>query len=58
MTTTRMKTEGFKGKNDFGLWQIKMKVILLRQGLAEILNVDPKAKETVNIDYKVDMGVI
>lgn len=33
----RFEAEKFTGKNDFGLWRIKMKALLVQQGLADAL---------------------
>ena len=37
MATTRYDTEKFSGKNDFGLWRIKMRAILIQQGLGDAI---------------------
>lgn len=37
MIPSKFETEKFSGKNDFGLWRIKMKALLIQQGLAEAL---------------------
>ncbi|GJT21699.1 hypothetical protein Tco_0891636 [Tanacetum coccineum] len=34
MTGTEFDIEKFDGKNDFGLWQVRMKALLKQQGLA------------------------
>ncbi|XP_057791331.1 uncharacterized protein LOC131008473 [Salvia miltiorrhiza] len=43
--------EKFSGKNDFGLWRIKMKAMLIQQGLAGALNADSEKKDP---DAKID----
>ena len=61
MSTAKFETEKFTGKNDFGLWRLKMKAVMMQQGLWEILKngdekpaagadekVDPKAQELQN----------
>ncbi|KAL8537666.1 hypothetical protein ACS0TY_012700 [Phlomoides rotata] len=40
MVTTRFDIEKFSGKTDFGLWRIKMKALLVHQGLADALKDD------------------
>lgn len=37
MTATKFDAEKFTGKNDFGLWRIKMKAMLVQQGIADAL---------------------
>nr|GEU88057.1 zinc finger, CCHC-type [Tanacetum cinerariifolium] len=37
MTVTMFDIEKFDGKNDFGLWQVRMKALLKQQGLAAAL---------------------
>ena len=37
MAMARFETEKFNGRNDFGLWRIKMKALLIHQGLDEAL---------------------
>ena len=48
----RMEAEKFTGHNDFGLWRIKMKALLIQQGLADAI----KSKSPVieeGVDEKV-----
>ncbi|KAL8463284.1 hypothetical protein ACS0TY_034072 [Phlomoides rotata] len=40
MVTTRFDIEKFYGKMDFGLWRIKMKALLVHQGLVDALKGD------------------
>lgn len=37
MATAKLDLEKFMGKNDFGLWKLKMKVVMMQHGLWEIL---------------------
>ena len=37
MAMARYETKKFNGKSDFGLWRIKMKALLIHQGLADAL---------------------
>ncbi|KAK9078793.1 hypothetical protein SSX86_002851 [Deinandra increscens subsp. villosa] len=37
MSTTKYEIEKFDGKNDFGLWRVKMKALLVYQGIADAL---------------------
>ena len=46
--TTRFDLEKFNGDNDFYLWSLKMKAILIQQGLDSALDdedEDPKGKK-------------
>ncbi|GKB29576.1 hypothetical protein Tco_0868977 [Tanacetum coccineum] len=43
MTETEFDIEKFDGKNDFGLWQVRMKAFLEQQGLAAALEELPAA---------------
>lgn len=36
-TTMKLDVENFTGKNDFGLWKIKMETLLVQHGLANAL---------------------
>ncbi|KAL1565167.1 E3 ubiquitin-protein ligase upl4 [Salvia divinorum] len=44
MATARFDMEKFTGKNDFGLWRIKMRAILIQQGLADAIKTDAELK--------------
>ena len=37
MGTTKFKVEKFMDSNDFGLWRLKMRALLVHQGLKEAL---------------------
>ena len=37
MGTTKFEVEKFMGSNDFGLWRLKMRALLVHQGLEEAL---------------------
>ena len=53
MATTRFEAEKFSGKNDFGLWQIKMRALLIQQGLDEAIQpIDAKEKGKEELDEK------
>ena len=55
MGSTKYDIEKFLGKNDFGLWRIKMRAILVQQGLVDALrgesglsaNLSPKEKTEI-----------
>jgi hypothetical protein len=38
MATTKFDVEKFNGENDFILWRLKMRALLVHQGLAKALN--------------------
>ena len=45
----RLEAEKFTGKNDYGLWKLKMRAVLVQQGLAAVLSAadsDEKGKAT------------
>ena len=44
MVISRFEAEKFTGKNDFGLWRLKMRAMLVQQGLADALKGDEKGK--------------
>ena len=37
MGSTKYDVEKFTGKNDFGLWRLKMRALLVQQGLEDAL---------------------
>ena len=40
MAISRFEAEKFSGKNDFGLWRLKMRAMLVQHGLADALKGD------------------
>lgn len=38
MVTTKFNLEKFYGRNDFGLWRMKMKALLVHQGLVKAID--------------------
>ncbi|KAL8512133.1 hypothetical protein ACS0TY_018548 [Phlomoides rotata] len=44
MVSTRFDIEKFSGKTDFGIWRIKMKALLVHQGLADALKDDSSTR--------------
>ena len=63
MAMARFEAEKFTGKNDFGLWRLKMKALLIQHGLADALTPDkdgaeePSAKQ-VEIAEKAHNAII
>ncbi|KAL8499894.1 hypothetical protein ACS0TY_019780 [Phlomoides rotata] len=50
MVTTRFVIEKFYGKMDFGLWRIKMKALLVHQGLTYALKYDLGESSITNVE--------
>ena len=48
----RLEAERFTGKNDFGLWRMKMKAMLIQQGLSAALEKQADAKAGEEPDEK------
>ena len=40
MSTTKYDIENFNGRNDFGLWKMKMEAILIQQGITLLSDKD------------------
>jgi len=47
MTSAKYEVEKFIGLNDFGLWQLKMRALLILQGLLEALEGESKLDRTM-----------
>ena len=47
MSATKYDIEKFNGKNDFGLWKMKMEAILIQQGNEKALLLDKDLPESV-----------
>ncbi|KAL8466761.1 hypothetical protein ACS0TY_035710 [Phlomoides rotata] len=54
MVITRFDIEKFYGKTDFGLWRIKMKALLVHQGLADALKDDSSSDEEESSSVAVE----
>ena len=52
MGTTKYDIEKFSRENDFGLWRIKMEVILIQHGCAEALKGEEKMSESLSLKEK------
>lgn len=53
MATTRWEVEKFSGRNDFGLWRIKMRAMMVHQGLVGALDSEgSKEKLDADLDPK------
>lgn len=56
MATARYDTEKFSGRNDFGLWRIKMRAILIQQGLGDAIKNSPsKDQPEEELDEKAQI---
>ena len=44
MATTKFEVDKFSGENDFSLWRIKMKALLVHQGLSTAIDVEALGK--------------
>lgn len=55
MAATKFETEKFTGKNDFGIWHIKMKALLVQQGLAAALGGEEKLSDTLSKKAKATL---
>lgn len=53
MATTKYYDEKFTGQNDFGLWHLKMKVVLVQQGLADAIKSDEDFVKAVTAKEKL-----
>ena len=49
---SRFEAEKFTGKNDFGLWRVKMKALLIQQGLSSALEIESEDTPKVVLDEK------
>ena len=52
MSSMKAEVEKFDGKNDFGLWRIKMEAHLGNLGLDEALSGESKMPETLAAEKK------
>lgn len=52
MAAAKFETEKFNGKNDFGIWRIKMKALLVQQGLAAALGGEEKLPTSLSAEAK------
>ena len=50
--TTKFEVEKFTGTNDFGLWKMKMKAVLVKEGLAAALDGADKLPTTLSAEEK------
>ncbi|KAL8542762.1 hypothetical protein ACS0TY_003589 [Phlomoides rotata] len=55
MASMKLDVEKFSGKNDFGLWKVKMKALLVHHGLASALQPDAGAESSISREKKVEI---
>ncbi|MQL00615.1 hypothetical protein EI005_25760, partial [Escherichia coli] len=55
MGTTKFDNEKFNGANDFGLWRIKMRAVLVQQGLVNALKGESALPATMPDQEKQDL---
>ena len=55
MSTHKFDLEKFNGSNDFTLWKVKMKALLVQQGCATTLEGEAKLPKDMAAERKVDI---
>jgi hypothetical protein len=63
MSSSKFEIDKFNGTNDFGLWRIKMKALLVHQGISEALNLEALAaiddkKKKFEIETKAHSAIL
>ncbi|KAJ0074652.1 hypothetical protein Patl1_37449 [Pistacia atlantica] len=53
--TTKYEIEFFNGKNDFSLWRVKIRAVLVQQGLLKALNGKQALPESMSDEDKDDL---
>ncbi|KAK3011898.1 hypothetical protein RJ639_011418 [Escallonia herrerae] len=54
-TSTKYDLEKFDGSNDFSSWRMKMRAVLIQQGLLKALKGKQGLPDTMSADEKEDM---
>ncbi|KAL8478163.1 hypothetical protein ACS0TY_030158 [Phlomoides rotata] len=55
MVSMMLDVEKFSGKNDFGLWKVKMKALLVHHGLAGALKPDEDEESSIARERKIEI---
>ena len=55
LLATRFEIKKFNGKNDFSLWRVKMRALLVQQGLWKALKGKNALPETLSDEKKEDL---
>ncbi|KAL8467999.1 hypothetical protein ACS0TY_031300 [Phlomoides rotata] len=56
MASMKLDVEKFTGKNDFGLWKVKMKALLVHYGLASALKTEKDGESSVTAAKRIEIG--
>ncbi|KAL8463927.1 hypothetical protein ACS0TY_033748 [Phlomoides rotata] len=56
MSSMKLDVEKFTGKNDFGLWKVKMKALLVHHGLSGALKTDESEESSAAAAKKVEIN--
>ncbi|KAL8522551.1 hypothetical protein ACS0TY_012634 [Phlomoides rotata] len=56
MSSMKLDVEKFTGKNDFGLWKVKMKALLVHHGLASALKTDGSEESSATAAKKAEIN--
>ena len=52
MASAKYKIEKFNKRNNFSLWRVKMRALLVQQGLLKVLSDKDKSPESISEDKK------
>ncbi|KAL8546821.1 hypothetical protein ACS0TY_006512 [Phlomoides rotata] len=55
MASMKLDVEKFSGKNDFGLWKVKMKALLVHHGLVSALKPDEDEESSTSRERNVEI---
>ena len=55
MASVKYKVKKFDGRNSFSLWRIKMRALLMQQGLLKVLSGKGKLPEFMSDDEKEEL---
>ncbi|KAL8532066.1 hypothetical protein ACS0TY_008612 [Phlomoides rotata] len=56
MSSMKLDVEKFTGNNDFGLWKVKMKALLVHHGLTTALKTDGSEESSTTAAKKIEIG--
>ncbi|KAL8478480.1 hypothetical protein ACS0TY_030393 [Phlomoides rotata] len=56
MSSMKLDVEKFTGKNDFGLWKVKMKALLVHHGLASALKMEESEESSATAAKKAEIN--
>ena len=55
MASAKYKVEKFDGRNSFSLWRVKMRALLVQQGLLKVLSGKDKLPESMSENEKEEL---